>query len=176
MPSRNAFLLLAAFGMAAFLSEGSSLAQSMLPSPDAKLCKSIPVADIEAAAGSKLVRKTGTDGDKYNSCTAIFGGTTSAKIEYHQPGQGGLPADVKSGLIGLTAVFGSDLKGLQTRDFGDIGCYQGALAFGGQEVKSTVCFLPKGYYSLSVGGLPNFVPMETVKALLEKTAAAFKAP
>jgi hypothetical protein len=170
MFSKNVFQVFLAFGLVSFLFGG--LSQAQMASPDAKLCKTFPVADVEAVVGSKSTKKIGSDMDKYNSCTVLFGGLTSAKIEWHQPGQGGLPPDVKTGLMGLTMMMGKDMKNLQTRDFGEVGCYQGSLAASGQEIKSTVCFLPKGYYTISVGGLPNYVPMESVKALLEKAVAA----
>jgi hypothetical protein len=133
----------------------------------------LPVADIEAALGAKIKSRIGSDQDKFNSCT-VNAGAASAKIEYHQPGQPGLPTDVKTGLAGMTAAFGSSFKNLETREFGEIGCYRGVLAFGGQEMKSTACFLPKGYYTFSVVKPGDFVPMETVKALLEKVMAVSK--
>ena len=74
----------------------------------------------------------------------------------------------------MAATIGKDLKGWESRDFGEIGCYRSVMAFGGEEMKTTACFLPKGYYTLSVSKPGDFVPMEAVKAWLEKTAAAFK--
>ncbi len=160
------FIILTVFGIAFVISESIGRAQSLIASPKAKLCKALPVADIEAVVGTKLTRKSGSDMEKYSSCTAFFG-DASAKIEYHQPGQVGLPTDVKSGLAGATAMVGSKIE--DSRDFGKIGCYQMTI----MAVKSTACFLPKGYYTLSVGGsLANFVPMEKVKDLLKKTVAA----
>ncbi len=175
MSSKITFLVVVVFGAASFLAIDRCEAQPALPSPDAKLCKLLPVGEIEAALGAKVGSRIGSDRDKFNSCTVNLGGT-SVKIEYHQPGQPGLPTDVKTGLAGMTAAFGSSLKNLETREFGEIGCYRGVLAFGGQETKSTACFQPKGYYTFGVVKPGDSVPMETVKALLEKTAAAFKAP
>jgi len=157
-------------GLFAFSWIGSAFSQT--PSIDAKLCKTLPVEEIEAVVGAKLLRKSGVDAAEFNSCTAFFGsGGVMVKVERRSPGQEGLPPDVKAGLTGISTIFGSAFKGLKTKDFGEIGCYQGTFEAGGG-VKTTVCFQPKGYYSLTIGGLSEFLPMETVKGLLEKLMAA----
>ncbi len=139
-----------------------------LPGPDASLCKALPVAEIAEQLGAKAGTMAGRDLEDYQSCTAHFGEAV-VKIEHHTPGQPGLPADVASGLRGLAATMGSSIEELETHDFGDIGCYRGVLSLGGQRVRTTSCFEPKGYYTMSVATPKAKVPMEELKAILEKT-------
>jgi hypothetical protein len=96
------------------------------------------------------------------------------KLEWHQPGQPGLVADVKTGLAAATAMMGSGgpIKLDESKDYGNIGCLRSTTEIGGGKAVDTSCFLPKGYYNLSIGRESNPVPMETVKSLLEKVAAA----
>jgi hypothetical protein len=164
-----------AFLFAALLTATPSPSQTGLPGPDAKLCQALPVADIEAALGAKVVSRIGSDRDNFYSCTANAG-AAAAKFEWHRPGQAGLPKDVTTHLALMAATMGKDMKGWESKDFGEIGCYKSILAFDGQEAKTTACFLPKGYYTIGITKPGDAVPMETTKALLEKTAAAFKAP
>jgi hypothetical protein len=98
-----------------------SPAQPSLPGPDAQACKLLPTAQIEAALGATVTRQAGTDSPKMNSCTVTAGESASARIEIHEPGQVGLPADVTSGLAAAKATIGEAMgdAGRCTRADGD---------------------------------------------------------
>jgi hypothetical protein len=142
-------------------------------SSSSQACKQLPLADLESALGAKPGTPSGSDRDQYSSCIVRVG-TFNVKLEWHQPGQPGLVADVKTGLAGAAEMMGSGgpIKLDESKDFGNIGCLRSTTEIGGQKVADTSCFMPKGYYNLSVGGGSSPVPMETVKGLLEKVAAA----
>ena len=142
------------------------------PSSKSRACGQLPIAALESALGAKAGAPAGSDQDKFSSCRVTVGGA-NVKLEYHQAGQPGLPSDVKMGLAGATAMMsGGDIKLIESKDFGDIGCLQAAIAVGAKGIVETSCFMPKGYYTLSIGRDGAAIPMDTVKGLLEKFAAA----
>jgi hypothetical protein len=144
------------------------------PSSNSLACRKLPIAALESAVGAKAAAPAGSDRDKFSSCRVTVG-TVNVKLEYHQPGQPGLPADVKTGLLGAAEMMGSgdDIKILESKDFGNIGCLSATVSIPGLKgYVDTTCFLPKGYYTLSLGREGAAIPMDTVKGLLEKVAAA----
>jgi hypothetical protein len=149
--------------------EPSSLPQA---SDNSQACRQLPMAALESALGAKPGKPTGSDRDKFSSCRVMVG-TANVNLEYHQPGQPGLPFDVKTGIAGATEMLASsDAKILESKDFGNIGCLRSTLSFGGSKSYVTTCFMPKGYYTISLSRESSAIPMETVKGLLEKVAAA----
>ena len=166
---RRRALLALAFALP-LVSPAAPASRGLTPDPGAGLCRALPVAAIEAALGQKAGTMGGRDLEDYQSCTANFG-DAAVKVEHHTAGQPGLPVDVPSGLAGLLAAFGPSLREVETRDFGDIGCYRGVLELMGHSMHSTACFQPAGYYTIGVSSPRAAIPMEKVKELLEKTIA-----
>jgi hypothetical protein len=152
----------------------SLLAPSPLPpAASSQACKRLPLADVESALSGKAAAPTGSDRDQYSLCQVRVG-TFNVKLEWHQPGQPGLVGDVKAGLAAATAMMGAGgpIKLDESKDYGNIGCLRSTTEIGGGKAVDTSCFMPKGYYNLSIGSESNPVPMETVKGLLEKVAAS----
>jgi hypothetical protein len=150
-------------------------AQLALPSADAKTCMLLAPSDLEAALGATVTRQVGTDSSTYSSCTISAGTTASAKLEIHAPGQVGLPRDVASGLMAAKATIGEVMKDFETETLGDVGCYRGRLEVDQLGATSTTtCFLPAGYFVLTLTRPDALVPASTVKALLDKVAAAVR--
>jgi hypothetical protein len=130
------------------------------------------MAALESALGATPRAPTGSDQDKFSSCRVTVG-TVNVKLEYHQAGQPGLPPDVKTGLAGAREMLTSgDSAILESKDFGNMGCLQSTLSVMGTKAYVTTCFMPKGYYTLTMNREASAIPMDTVKGVLEKVAAA----
>jgi hypothetical protein len=127
---------------------------------------------VEAALGAKSTRVVGSDGPNFHSCSVTAGPSASAKLEQHVPGQPGLPRDVPAGLAGARQLVGSGAKDFEGKAFGAIGCYRHSLSMGSLgDARSTSCFMPGGYLVLTLTRQDAFVPMETVRDLLQQVAA-----
>ena len=168
------------FGLLAAVVAGSSLfvaqttAQFALPGPDAEVCKLLPTTELEAALGSAVARKVGTDSASLSSCT-VTAGTATAKLEIQPPGQLGLPTNVATGLAGVKTTIGTTMQQFETEDAGNVGCYRGTLTVQGfGSTNTTSCFMPSGYIVLTVARGDSLVPFAAVKEVLQAVAA--KAP
>jgi hypothetical protein len=164
-------LPLFAAGAGSLLLVAQSPAQFALPSPDAEVCKLLPTPELEAALGSAVARKVGTDSATLSSCTVTAGAAT-AKLEIQPPGQLGLPTNVAAGLAGVQATVGSTMQRFETEDAGNVGCYRGTLTVQGfGSTNTTSCFMPSGYIVLTLARGDNLVPFAPVKELLQSVAA-----
>ena len=138
---------------------------------DSKACKQLPTAEVEAALGTTVQRKSGNDLPNFSSCT-VFAGAASAKVEIHAAGQAGLPKDVASGLSGVKEMLGSRMQGFETEESGDVGCYRGTLTIkGAGSAYATTCFKPAGYFTVTVTRSDMLASFAAVKAVLAKIAA-----
>lgn len=162
---------------------GSLIAVHAVPAPvmataEAKVCKLLPMADLEAHYNSKAQRVSGSEDRALSVCTANFGSYT-ARLESgpHDPVR--LAPDVATALMGVKAMLGSSkqLQLLDTQDFGRVGCYRTKVAFGNDVTYSTVCvMMPDGWYLnfTMTHADPQRVTFDTVKSMVEKIAARRK--
>jgi hypothetical protein len=147
--------------------------------PEAKACKLMPTADLEARFGGTVTNPQGSDGDS-SICTVNIHGL-AIKLESAPPGMAGVPTSVQQGLQGARMMLGEAKQSPQTniKDFGKVGCLNMKMtkAFDGKPLTkpllSTSCFLvDSGYLNMSVAReSPKQVSFELVKLLLEKAAA-----
>src|SRR5271165_3835466 len=90
--------------------------------PNAKACKLMPTADLEASFGGKVSNPHGTDGDS-SVCTANIGGL-AIKLQSAAPGTASVPTSVPQGLMGARLMLGVARQSpkTNTKDFGRVGC------------------------------------------------------
>src|SRR5262245_54689741 len=98
------------------------------PTPNAKACAYLPVADLEAHFGTKAENILGLDQSTRNTCNARFGDPFHAvAVESHPPS----PADQAMTAAERLTVVKQAMKGVQdTRDFGSIGCFRTTIDMG----------------------------------------------
>jgi hypothetical protein len=138
------------------------------PSPDAKACAYLPVAELEAHFGSKAQNVRGIDQTTRNTCSANFPNPLrAAVVESHPP----TAADQAMTAAQRIDFVKGALKSAETKDFGSVGCIRSIVDMG-EPVHTTMCFLAKSQYlALSVHSVdPAQVSFEAVKILLEKAA------
>lgn len=162
-------LLLAAGTMCAAVGRAQGLPK---PSPTAKACAYLPVAELEAHFGAKAQNLGGMDQTTQNWCAATFPDRRrTARIEARPPSA----ADQGMSAAQRLAVIKGMPETISTRDFGAIGCFRAKVNIGEPAV-STVCFLAKAQYlALAVQSVDEaHTTYDAVKALLEKAAARRK--
>ena len=158
---------------ATLLAVGYGDLAAQLPTPDAKTCKLLSTDAIESALGTAVTRQAGTDSDRYSSCTYSAGASASAKLEIHAPGQAGLPTSVAMGLEFAKATIAEAMENFETEALGNVGCYRGTLRLDELgAINTTTCFIPSGYFVLTLGRSDELVPTAAVKELLEAVAEA----
>lgn len=162
---------------------GSLIGAYAVPTPvmataEAKVCKLLPMADLEAHYSSKAQRVSGSENPALSVCTANFGSYT-ARLESgpHDPVQ--LAPNVATMLMGVKAMLGSSkqLQLLDTQDFGRVGCYRTKVSSGGETAYSTVCvMMPDGWYLnfTMTHADPQRVTFDIVRSMVEKIAARRK--
>jgi hypothetical protein len=173
----TAMLLAIALGSSA--GPPSSAAQTA-PSygPDAKACKLMPTADLEASYGGKPSDPRGNDGVS-SICTVNIGGL-AVKLQSTPPGTAGVPTSIQQGLMGARMMLGEAKQAPETntRDFGKVGCLSIKMTKGfdrkplAKPLLTTSCFLVEsGYLNMSIASEdPKQVSFDLVKQLLEKAA------
>lgn len=169
---------LARTGLAGFVRRNANarssarLAQVPAPNPNAKACAWLPMADLEAHFGTKAQVVQGLDQITRNTCTARFADVYHvAAIESHPPS----PVDAAMSVAERIAFVKQGVKGLESRDFGSIGCFRSTQDMG-KPVHVTTCFVAKAQYlSLALHSTdPQQHRYEIVKGLLEKAAGLRK--
>lgn len=157
------------------------LAAQTLPTygPDAKACKMMPTADLEASYGGKVTNPHGFDGDS-SICTVNIGGL-AVKLQSAPPGTGGVPTSIPQGLMGVRLMLGDAKQAPEanTKDFGRVGCLSMKMTKGfdgkprAKSLFTSSCFLVEGgYLNMSVASEnPKQVGFDLIKTLLEKAAA-----
>jgi hypothetical protein len=132
----------------------------------------LPTAEIEAALGTAIVRKSGSDSAQFSSCTVVAG-PANAKVEIHKAGQPGLPTDAATAVAGVKLMLGDTLKGFESEVSGNVGCYRGLLEVKGiGSSYATTCVLPSGYITVAVTRSDKLPEFAAVRAVVEKLAAA----
>ena len=134
-------------------------------SVDARVCKLMPVAELEQFLGEKATRVAGNDSDTVSVCTADFSADASAKLQYAKPGTPGVPKDVQT-MLAVPRDMQSSGQQVSIKDFGDVGCYSAVVKLmGGQEYAAS-CGNPRGYLVLAVARTASAVPIDAVRKLL----------
>ena len=138
---------------------------------NAKVCGYLPIAELEAHFGAKAAAFRGDDGRPGQMATCSvdlpdrFHG---ASIISDNPKPGG--SSVEEHLATVKVL------GVETKNFGSVGCYQDPIEVGDKKIHPTTCFLAGGHYlALAlVSDDPKKLGFEAVKQLLEKAAARRK--
>ena len=167
------FLLAAAFSVVGgFCTVTPALADSAsyLPSPNAKVCRLMPVPDIERALAVKKTKVSGTDNPNLSICTAEFGTTVVAKLQYAKQGGAGLPTDVRT-MLAIPHQMQSEGEKVTIQDFGNVGCFGQQVKVPGSSVWASTCGNPRGFITLSVARPAAMVPFDTVRKLLAAAQA-----
>jgi hypothetical protein len=146
------------------------------PRPDAKVCKLLPVAELEVLFGAKAARVSGNDAAAMSLCSASFGDVRrSASVNTRPPS----PGDTMLGVEGTLNMVKAGIKeegGFESKVFGSVGCMKHAQEMGDTPLPSTTCFLLEGgSLAMAVSSDdPKVASYETVKDLLETAAARRK--
>ena len=138
------------------------------PSANAKVCRLMPVADVEHALGVRLAKMVGADHEAVSTCSARFGTDTIVKVQHAKPGTEGLAPDVQTWLK-VPREMNAGHNDIPIAEYGNVGCY-------GQHVKAkknwiAVCANPHGYITLAVTRPTSMVPLDTVRKLLAAAQA-----
>jgi hypothetical protein len=144
------------------------------PSPNAKACAWLPVAELEKHFGTKAQNLGGLDQSTRNTCGARFGDAThAAMLESHPSLATDLSMTAAQRLAFLKSAMKDELT--DTKDFGKVGCFQATLDMG-KPVRATTCFLAQApYLALSLHSVePAQVSYDVVKPLLEAAASRRK--
>ena len=146
---------------------------------EAKACKLMPTADLEAAFRGKVKNPYGADGES-SVCTANIGGL-AIKLQSSPPGAAAVPASIQQGLVGFRMMLAEAGQSPETntKDFGNVGCMSLKMTkgFDGKPLAKPLftasCFLVDGgYLNLSVAGENRKqIGFDTLRRLLEKAAA-----
>lgn len=146
---------------------------------EAKACKLMPTADLQALYSGKVSDPHGSDGDS-SMCTVNIGGL-AVKLQSAPPGTTGVPTSIAQGLVGARMMLGAAKQAprTNTKDFGKVGCLTMKMKKGfdgntlAKPLLTTSCFLVEGgYLNMSVASEnPKQVQFALVKELLEKAAA-----
>src|SRR5262245_33173729 len=140
------------------------------PSPDAKACAWLPVAELEAHFKTKAQNVGGLDQSTRNTCTARFADPSHVAVLESHPSS---PADVAMTAAERLALLKDAMKVLDAKDYGSTGCFRTSMNLG-KPVQMTTCFLGKAaYLSLALQG-PEPASYEAVKGMLEKAASLRK--
>jgi hypothetical protein len=147
-------------------------AQVPLPTAESKACKALPTAAVEAALGSRVASKTGSDLAQSSSCT-VAAGAANAKVEIRKAGQPGLPTDAASALEAVKRLLGDRMQDFESEVIGNVGCYRGTLEVKGFGTSyATACVLPSGYITVAVTRSDELAEFAAVKAVVDKLASA----
>jgi hypothetical protein len=143
------------------------------PSPSAKACAFLPVADLEAHFGAKAQNVQGLDQSTRNTCSARFPDLFHVALVESHPPSAADQAMTAAQRLGFLKQAMREVK--DTRDFGAVGCFRSAIDMG-KPVQDTTCFVAQAaYLALSIQSIdPKQVSFEAVKGLLEKAAARRK--
>jgi hypothetical protein len=169
-----------------FLLMGPVPASAQRPTPNARACSFLPLADLEAYYGGKGTVK-GTEGETLSVCSLTIGGHV-VKVQAAQPGAKGLPTTIAQGLEGAKKMFGGggdegQIQLLEARDLGKVGCFtvetKGVATRRRKRPKplfGTTCFVVDGgYLNIALGDHDrNRVGFDIVRQFLDKAVARRK--
>jgi hypothetical protein len=178
--SRIGAIAVVAVSLAWAVDPGILAAQaSPTPAVQSKVCRLMPMAELEMTYGRKITKPHGFDGES-SVCSANIG-RLAIKLQSAAPGTPGTPTSISQGLVGARMMLGQagQNPATNTKDFGNIGCMSMKMTKGfdgkplAKRLFSTSCFLVEGgYLNLTIAGdNAKQVGFESVKLLLEKAAA-----
>jgi hypothetical protein len=147
---------------------------------EARACKLMPTAELEATFRGKAKNPHGADDGESSVCTVNIGGL-AIKLQSAAPGADGVPTSIPQGLVGFRMMFAESRRspGKNTKDFGNVGCMSLKLTKGfdgkplGKPLFTASCFMVEGgYLNMSVAGENRKqIAFDVLKGLLEKAAA-----
>jgi hypothetical protein len=144
------------------------------PSPNAKACAYLPVAELEAHFGTKAQNLQGIDQSTRNTCTARFPDPFHVvSIESHPSAAADLAMTAAHRLAVVKEAMKKEM--VDTKDFGTVGCLKSTVDLG-KPVRNTTCFLANApYLALTLQSVePAQVSYDAAKSFLEKAAARRK--
>jgi hypothetical protein len=150
---------------ATFPAIASADAAPVPTSNGARVCRLLPLPQIEQLLGKSPSGIVGTDNDAMSICTANFPPDASAKVSYAKPGAPGLPADTHA-MLAIPRQMQAEGQTVFMKEYGDVACYATHLQITHHDTWTTSCGLPSGYLLLAVARSGSMVPLDTVRKLL----------